>query len=399
MSENDKFDLSRLRIQRDEGPAAGAPPRRKTFALIGYAAGVMFLLVAGLFFYKSVLASEEIVELTTVSMVSPSQASSLLTASGYVVAQRKAAVASKATGRIVELNFKEGDKVKKGAIIARVESEDVEAAWSQASADLAVAKAERDEAQRILERSEQLVQRQLISQAEYDAARSRFDRVVASIASREAALRAAQVQIENTRIRAPFDGTILTKNADVGEVVAPFAAGASSRVAVVTIADMNSLEVETDVSEQNIERISAGQPCEITLDAYPDHRYRGVVDKIVPTADRAKATVLTKVRFLERDNRVLPEMSAKVHFLPNDTPVDTVLPDPKLAVDARAVTTRDGKKVAYLMRDNTAIEREVALGDVMGTLVEIRNGLISGDKVILNPSEKIHNGAAVKLKD
>lgn len=399
MSEKDQVDLSRLRLPREGNTPSGAPPQRKTVAILGYGAGVVFLILGAFFFYRTILATEVIVEVTTAAMVSPSEASSLLTASGYVVAQRKAAIASKATGRIIQLNFKEGDKVKKGEIIAKIESEDVDAGLAQARADLAVEKADRDEAQRSLARAGQLLRSQLISEADHDAAQSRYDRIVASIGSREAGVRAAEVQVENTRIRAPFDGTILTKNADVGEVVAPFAAGASARVAVVTLADMSSLEVETDVSEQNIERIKTGQPCEITLDAYPDRRYRGMVDKIVPTADRAKATVLTKVRFLERDDRVLPEMSAKVHFLPFDLPIDSAAGKSKLAIDTRTIVTRDGKKFAYIMRDNVAIEREVTLGDAIGSLVEIRNGLSTGERVILKPSEKIQNGTAVKLKD
>ncbi len=395
MSESSNIDLSKLRIQREEGPKHQDLPRSRYWLLL-YIGCAIFLALGTFFFYRTI-GPDEVVELTTVSFVSPSQASSLLTASGYVVAQRKAAIASKATGRIVYLGFHEGDKVIKGDIIARIESEDVEAALAQSKADLAIAKAERNDAERTLERAKKLFDAQLVSQADYDAAQSRSDRVAASIASKEASVKAAQVQLENTRIRAPFDGTVLTKNADIGEVVAPFAAGASSRVAVVTIADMSSLEVEADVSESNIERIKPNQPCEIVLDAYPDRRYSGNVNKIVPTADRAKATVLTKIRFTIRDSRVLPEMSAKVHFLSDEMAEKADAP-PILAVSSSAITTNNNKKIVFVFENNMITEVPVQLGKSFGNMVEITSGLSSGNKVVAKPSEKLYSGMRVKVK-
>ena len=397
MSATENVDLSQLRIQHEER-LEERPRRTHRTGIILYAAGAIFLALVAFVFIRTALSSAETVELTTVSFVSPSQSNEILTASGYIVAQQKASVASKATGRIVYLGHHEGDKVKKGDIIARIESADVEAALAQARAELALARADREDAERSLERSKALLGRQLISQAEFDAAKARDERVRATIQSKAAAVRAAEVQVENTRIRAPFDGTILTKNADVGEVVAPFAAGASSRVAVVTIADMSSLQVEADVSESNIERIAVQQPCEIALDAYPDRRYRGMVDKIVPTADRAKATVLTKIRFLERDNRVLPEMSAKVHFLAQGTP-GGVSSKPRLAVDSTAIAVRDGQKVAFVVRDDAARAVAVDLGDPLGRSIEVRSGLSTGDRVVLKPSQNLQTGTKVKLKE
>jgi RND family efflux transporter MFP subunit len=395
VSEQANIDLSKLRIQREgDSPKHDLP--RSRYWLIMYIVAAVFLALGALFFIKTIGPDEE-VELTTVSYVSPSQASSLLTASGYVVAQRKASIASKATGRIVYLGFHEGDKVKQGDIIARLESDDVEAALAQARADLDATKADRNDADRTLVRTKKMFDGQLVSQADYDAAQARYDRVLALIASKEAAVKAASVQVENTRIRAPFDGTILTKNADVGEVVAPFAAGASSRVAVVTLADMSSLEVEADVSESNIELIKIDQPCEIVLDAYPEKRYSGTVDKIVPTADRSKATVLTKIRFNDRDGRVLPEMSAKTHFLSKETAVKENSP-PKLAVNTSAITTNRDKKIVFTYKDDIITEVPVELGERMGNMTEITSGLSSGEKVVLAPSEKLHSGMKVKLK-
>jgi len=396
MVDSEKMDLSKLKIQR-ENTATTAPGRSRTGVLL-YIGGALFLGLALLFFVRTAMTSTEEVDVTTVAMVSPSQAASILTASGYVVAQRKAAIASKATGRIVYLGFHEGDRVKEGDVIARIESGDVEAALLQARADLQLARADLEDAQQGLERANQLLSRQLISQAEYDAAKARHGRVVATISSKDAAVKVAQVSLENTRIRAPFDGTILTKNADIGEVVAPFAAGASSRVAVVTLADMSSLEVEADVSESNIEHISAGQPCEITLDAYPEQRYRGVVDKVVPTADRAKATVLTKIRFIERDTRVLPEMGAKVHFLPTSMR-DSAVSQAVLAIDPAAVVTRNGRKIAFVFEGDKVTERPVELGRTVGRLMEVKGGVRQGERIVVHPSEKLTTGARVKLKE
>jgi HlyD family secretion protein len=399
MTEN-QLDLSKLKIKREEEQQSGPhePPHKPHFAYFMYFVGVIFLGIAIYYAIRNIFVEDPIVDVTTVSFISPAQADAILTASGYVVAQRKAAIASKATGRLVFLGFKEGDKVKEGQIIARIESADVEAALAQAKADYEVAQADRIEAEQSYERANKLLNQHLISQAEFDIAKSRTDRVTASIASRSAAVKAAEVQLENTRIRAPFDGTILSKNADIGEVVAPFAAGASSRVAVVTLADMNSLEVEADVSESNIERIQSELPCEITLDAYPDKRYRGVVDKIVPTADRAKATVMTKIRFVEKDSRVLPEMSAKVHFLKNKS-TDSIDITPIIAVDPAVITKRKNEIVAFVLNGQIIQEVTVVTGNKIGSLIVVKSGLNPGDKVVLSPNEKLQSGASVKLRD
>jgi len=328
MADPNAPDLSKLRIDRsrDAEPDNGSPGRKYLFLFggIAVAAAAIFFL-----FFRGSLASSVEVQTFTVTAISPAQADAVLTASGYVIAQRQAAVASKGTGRLEYLGVEEGDQVKAGQIIARLEHSDMSAALAQTQADLAASKARLPQSQADLqeatiqfERYKKLVAEQLVPRADYDAAEARYKRAAAAviadsagIRSFAAAVRAAEVALEYTNIRAPFDGTVLTKNADVGEIVAPFGSASSARAAVVSIADMSSLEVEADVSESNIQRIKSGQPCEIVLDAYQETRYPGVVGKIVPTADRAKATVLTKIKFVQIDERVLPEMSAKVTFL------------------------------------------------------------------------------------
>jgi HlyD family secretion protein len=273
----------------------------------------------------------------------------------------------------------------------------VRAQLEKAKADLGIARADYEDAKLSLERAKTLLRSNLTPQAEVDAAEARFNRVRASILAAEAGVAAIGVALEYTRIRAPFDGTVLTKNADVGEVFAPFAASANSKGAVVTMADMNSLQVEADVSESNIIRVRAGQPCEIVLDAYPEKRYAGYVHKIVPTADRAKATVMTKVAFRQRDDRVLPEMSAKVFFLSKETTPDEAGAAPKLTIPLSSVTTRDDKKIVLLIRDGFITETPVRLGSVMNDRIEILEGLSQGDRVVVRPDLSLTSGSRVTV--
>lgn len=388
-------DLSGLRINREKNDPdnAGRPKWRIIIAgVVVLALGTGYVLLRGSF------APTPEVEVATASLTFPSQANAVLTASGYVVAQRKAAVASKGTGRLLYLGVVEGDHVKKGEIIGRLEDEDVMAALIKARADLEVARADSEDALRTLQRQQRLFAANLTSQAEVDAAEAQYKRVIALIGSAAAGVVAARVSVENTRIRAPFDGTVLTKDADVGEVVAPFGAASNSRGAVVTMADMMSLEVEADVSEANITRVKIGQPTEITLDAYPDIRYQGYVSKIVPTADRAKATVMTKVKFRKLDEKVLPEMSAKVLFLSKETDSSEAQQKPLLAVPLSAVVSRNGHEVVLLLRDDTIAEVPVKTGMRLGDRIEIQEGLMDRDRIVLRPTPDLTSGMKVKPK-
>lgn len=392
-ADNDNADLSTLRIRRENPDPT--PPKKRTRVIPVVAAAIVLLTVV-YFFARGLLRQAVEVELATASLTYPSQARAVLTASGYVVAQRKAAVASKATGRLVYLGVEEGDRVRKGQVIARLEDQDVIAALEKARADLAVAVADSFDATQSLQRQRTLYAAGLVSEADLDAAQARYSRVKATIESSAAAVRTADVALEYTRIRAPFDGTVLSKDADVGEVVAPFAAAANSRAAVVSIADMSSLQVEADVSESNITRIGAGQQCEIVLDAYPDIHYRGIVHKIVPTADRSKATVLTKIAFEQRDDRVLPEMSAKVTFL-SESPAPAQ-PDSAaaLTVPSSAVVTSDGRTAVFVARDAMAVETPVTTGRSIGGSTEILTGLQQGDRVIVQPDAAIVTGTKIR---
>ncbi len=392
---SEKPDITSLRIDRGESVTA---PQQKSRIKYFVLPGLLVILALGYVALRGVLSAAVDVETATATLTSPSQAHSVLTANGYVVAQRKAAVASKGTGRLVYLGVEEGDKVRKGEIIARLDDQDMVAALAKAKADLQVVRADSFGTTNTLERTKSLFGANLASRADMDLAESQYLKVIAGISSARAAVEEAEVALEYTRVRAPFDGTVLTKDADVGEVVAPFASSANSRGAVVSMADMSSLQVEADVSESNITRVSVGQPCEITLDAYPDTRYRGTVHKIVPTADRAKATVLTKVEFRQLDDRVLPDMSAKVTFLGEELTDSAASAPAKLTVPASAVTERNGRQVVFAVREGTAAEVPVGTGERLGTQVVITQGLSQGETVVNRPPGTLSGGSKVKPK-
>jgi RND family efflux transporter MFP subunit len=400
-------DLSKLKI--DKSKVMFQPRRRRK--LVSVAVVVSALIVAGILYSKGIFTPAIEVQVVTVSQIYPSQTFTVLNASGYVVPQRKSAVASKVTGRLVWLGVEEGSRVKKDQLIARLESDDVTAAKKQAAANVEAARFNIDQANAELrdaklnyERNKELIARKVIAQASYDSALARYEKAVAAVQSADAglkasiaALEAANVAIEYTLLRVPFDAVILTKNADIGDIVTPIGAAANAKAAVVTIADMNSLEVEADVSESSLNQIKVGQPCEVQLDALPQARFRGSVHMIVPTADRSKATVMARVRFVDKDPRILPEMSAKVAFL--SRPVTAEDQKPRTAVSQAALVNEKEKKILFLARDNRAIETPVILGGKMGDMVEVLDGVKAGDQIVLNPPSRLKNGHRIKVAE
>jgi RND family efflux transporter MFP subunit len=397
----DNPDLSQLTIDR-----SAAPVRRARRRWWPWLAGLALLLAAGVAAYTG-FGGPQAVETISVSSAYPSQALALLNATGYVVAQRKAALASKATGRLEWLGVVEGSQVKKDAVIARLENRDVAAGRDQAAAQVKVAaanleqaRAELRDASANLARSKDLAAQNYISGATLDAALARADKARAAVRSGEAALAAAQaslgvaqVALDQTLIRAPFDGVVLTKHANVGDNITPFSSAADTKGAVVTIADMETLEIEADVSESSLAKVKVGQPCEIQLDAVPGQRFPGTVNRLVPTVDRAKATVLVKIKFDQRDARVLPDMAAKVAFL--ERAVTAAEREPVPAVPKAAVVERDGAKVVFAVREGRARRVPVESGRALGDFVEVR-GLAAGDKVVLRPLDRLADGARVE---
>ncbi len=398
-------DLSKLKIDKS-AKAYGPKKSKRLFYIIS---AVIVLAILGVLYVQGYLTPAETIDVVTVTEMHPSQTFTILNSSGYVVAQRKAALAAKITGRLVSLTVGEGNLVRKGQVVARLENEDTQANVSQAQANLNMAsanyeqaKAELDLAALSYERYKALFDKGSVSKAEFDNAESRYKRAQFAVNSFAAAVKAAaalgeaaRVAHENSFIKVPFDGVVLTKNADIGDIITPLGAAANSKAAVITIADMGSLEVETDVSEANLSSVKVAQPCEIQIDAIPDKRFRGIVQTIVPTADRSKASVMVKVKFLEKDARILPEMSAKVAFLSRPiTPDDQ---KPFIAINKGAIINRGKNKVAFLVQDKHILETPIKTGRDWGDMVELLDGLKPGDKVAVNPLGKLKNRSKVEI--
>lgn len=349
------------------------------------------------------------VRVATVAGLYPAQLLSGLSASGYVVAQRKADVAAKITGQLVEITVAEGSVVKEGQLIARLENADAGTLVDQGSANLSQARARRVQAEAELDnaalefgRRKNLAASGAVSQAEFDAAEARYlgaraaaEASNAAVKAAEAALESARVSLSYSEIRAPFDAVVLTKNADVGDIITPLGAAANAKAAVVSIADLSSLQVEVDVSESNISLVQVGQPCDIQLDALPGTRFRGVVDTIVPTVDRSKATVLVKVRFNEHDGRILPEMSAKVGFLSRELSPDEF--GIRTMVGEGAVRASGQERFVYLLEGDRVRRQPVRLGAGFGDMVEVTDGLRPGDTVVNDPPEGLRDGAKISV--
>jgi RND family efflux transporter MFP subunit len=400
-------DLSKLKIDKSLKTSQPALRARIKYFVIAF----VLIAIAGLLYITGIITPAVSIEVVSVSQIYPSQTFTLLNASGYVVAQRKAAVASKITGRLVSITVSEGSRVKKDQVIARLESEDADASREQAAANLNAARAnleqagaELKEASLTFERNKRLIINGSISQVEYENSETRckkakaaVDGAEATVKANSAALRGASVAKEYALIRAPFDAVVLTKNADIGDIITPLGAAANAKAAVVTIADMSSLEVEADVSESNLSLIKSGQPCLIQLDAFPDSRFNGVVKTIVPTADRSKASIMVKVGFIDKDTRILPEMSAKVAFL--SRPVKSEEMKPRTALNRNAVINRNDKNVSFLVKGDELTETTVTVGEQFGDMIEILSGLKSGDRVVLKPLEKLKTGTKIKLTE
>lgn len=390
--ERPRPDLSSLRIDRDK--RYDDRPRKKTWAYF-VVAGVIVVLIISYVAFKERVSPSLKVKATMVTLLSGSDAASSLVATGYVVAQRKAEVASKGTGRLKELDFEEGDTVSAGQVIAVLDNEDIRAGLDQARAAKKQAEVDTLNTGRIYRRQASLLKTGAATDVDAENAEAAYKNALAALDGATAEVRTAEVNLENTYIRAPFKGTVLTKNAEVGEIVAPFASSASSKGSVVTLADMGSLEVEADVSESNINKVKVGQPCDIVLDAYPTVRYPGRVKKIVPTADRSRATVLTRVSFDNLDDKVLPEMSARVNFFIDTVPAANA--SQTLAVPKDAVTTRDGQTAVFRIDGDYVTLVPIKTGRDLGKLFEVVGGVKQGDRLVLSPPGKMITGQKVDI--
>ena len=405
-------DLSKLRINRD---VPSAPVRRAVGRNVAIGLVALVLVVVVLMIGRGRAVPVQTAVATPIAAGGePGSAGVGVTANGYVVARTRASVAAKLPGRIADLRVSEGSYLKRGEVIARLENNDYRAQLAQADAalltsraDLSEARAARDVAAKEAERLRAMRagSPDLVAEEEYDAAASRAAQAAARAQAAEARIQAAvasqsfaRANLENTIIRAPFTGTVLRKEAEIGEVVAPSVGGGLTRGAVVTMADLTTLEVEVDVNEAYIARVTKAQPAKITLDAYPDTSFRGEVRQVVPTADRQRATVQVKVSIVDRDPRILPEMGARVDFLADTAgAVGLARAGPlRFRVPAAAVREVGGETVVWLVRDGRLESRAVQGGPVSGGFREIRSGLAGGELLLVGGVEEPRAGMRVK---
>ena len=408
-------DLANLKI--DRGAPAGSG-RRGRWAWAGLAAGVVVLAVAAWWLARR--ADTPAVRVATAALVGGggggAGGSTGVVANGYVVARTQASVSAKLPGRLAYLGVSEGSRVREGQIIARLENAEYQAAVGQAQASLASEQAtliqgradseelahEAQRAHDVRLRNPQLISEQDVELADSKAAQAAagVEAQLARVRAAAAALEVAQATLDNTLIRAPFTGTVLRKDAEVGEVVAPSVGGGLTRGAVVTMADMATLEVEVDVNEAYIAQVRSGEPARITVDAFPDTSFRGVVRLIVPTADRQKATVQVKVAFVDHDPRVLPEMGARVEFLEGTRGArNGPAARPRVVVPADAVRAdAAGQAVVWVVADGRLTRRAVDAGPVSGGMREVRSGLTGGETLLVSGVENPTTGMRVTVK-
>ncbi|MHB1327109.1 MAG: efflux RND transporter periplasmic adaptor subunit [Gemmatimonadales bacterium] len=398
-----KPDLSRLKIDRNQPPSEDGRRRWWIVAIV-----LVALLGAAYAYFRG--SSAVPVQVVRAEVVGGGANAAGITANGYVVARTRASVSSRIAGRLAALGVEEGTRVRRGQVMARLENADYEAAVAQAVADSLRAMAALEEAQiardqlgRDLARAKELLARNLESasaietiNAQLEGASARVSVQQAQVRSAQAALAFARANLDNTYIKAPFDGTVLRKDAEVGEVVAPVASGGGlTRGAVVTMADLSTLEVEVDVNEAYIAQIKSQQPARITLDAYPSVNFAGRVRQIVPTADRQRATVQVKVAITEHDSRILPEMGARVEFF-DSTASDSTVPS-RVFVPADAVRSDGPDTIVWVVREGVIRRTVVQAGPVSGGRREIRSGLSGGESLVNKPPAGLEDGGRVDV--
>ena len=403
-----KHDLGSLRIHEAERKSGSLGKRLALFF------GLLVLLgglSGGIYAFWN---QKPIVEVAVVQKPTGSGGrEALLNASGYVTPRRRATIAAKITGRVTGVFFDEGTHVHENQLLATLDDSDVKRALDTAKADRESAQAaiadlqvQLRNAKIALRRAEQLQDAGVQTQEQLDNARTSADSLVAKIdlgkaqvAASQARIQEAQQAVDNCTIRAPFDGIVVSKDAQVGEMVSPISAGGGfTRTGIATIVDMNSNEIEVDVSESYIARVQNGQPVTAVLDAYPDWEIPSRVRTIIPTADRQKATVKVRVSFIKLDPRILPDMGIKVTFLGAETAKKTGADAPAALVAQSALRDDNGKKIVFLVKEDRLERRAVTLGGNRGPDAEIMAGLAAGDTVVVKGPPDLRDGQVVMVK-
>ena len=394
----DKQTLDDLRIDR-------VPPRKSSPVVwIVVLLLLAVIAAAAVWWFKR----PQTIEVRTVLVQQPTSGGggNLLNASGYVTARRAATVSSKVTGKVMEVLVEEGMKVEAGQILARLDSANVqkslelsEAHAESARKGLDETKANLEQTDRELARITRLAENKIATQSDLDKAatdvkslKARLGRQLAEVTVAERELAVWKQQLDDTIVRAPFAGIVTQKNAQPGEMISPMSAGGFTRTGICTIVDMSSLEIEVDVNESFINRVQSGQPVEATLDSYPDWRIPSKVIAIIPTADRQKATVKVRVGFEKLDPRILPDMSVKVVF---QSAGEAKTSARGITVPKAAVRQRDGKAIAWIVRDGRVERRAVTVGTPRGDEVAVTAGLHGGEKLVLDAPENLNEESRV----
>jgi RND family efflux transporter MFP subunit len=401
-----KADLGSLRISdgQRKGRKAG-----KIFGIIGALIGVIVIVAGGVLAFRN---QKPVVEVAVAQKIGTGRAA-LLNASGYVTPRRRATIAAKITGRVTAVNFDEGMHVREGYVLATLDDSDVRRALDSAKADRNTAQAaiadfevQLKNAEILLRRARELQAAGVQSQETLDNARTAADSLRAKIAlakqqvlGSEARINEAQQAVDNCVIRAPFDGIVVSKDAQVGEMVSPISAGGGfTRTGIATIVDMNSNEIEVDVNEAYIARVLPGQPVSAVLDAYPDWQIPARVRTVIPTADRQKATVKVRISFLKLDPRILPDMGIKVSFLGDAPDQKDGAATPAALIPQEAVRDENGKKIVFTVKESHLERRAVTLGGTRGTDAEILAGINAGDTVVVRGPANLRDGEAIEIK-
>jgi RND family efflux transporter MFP subunit len=406
----DTESLGSLRIERSSANSGGG---NRTGLYVGIAI-VLVLVAAGTWFFMRPKPTEVSTVVAEADSSGPSLGTSVLNASGYVVARRMATVSSKVTGKVLEIYVEEGMEVKKDQVLARLDPENSSTMLTMAERELEASKRNLTEievrladARRNLERNEALVKQQLVSQTALDTSRAEANALAARLAASQAQVKVSESSLAMRRIdyndlnvRAPFNGVVISKDAQPGEMISPMSAGGGfTRTGIATIVDMESREVEVDVNEAYINRVKSNQRVEATLDAYPDAPLAAHVINIVPTADRTKATVRVRIGFEKLEPQILPDMGIKVRFL-DDQPVQPVASTgPRIRIPAVAVQKVDGDSYVWVVSEERVERRAVTLGPESEGTVEIRAGVNSGDELVSPVVQGLVDGGKVKLKE
>jgi len=402
-------DLSALRIEHNERGAG----KRGASILVGILLALV-LAAGGFWFWSAKLqaAQVKVAPVTAASTGGKAGPGTVLNASGYVTARRRATVSSKVTGKVVDVLVEEGHAVKEGQILSHLDDTQARASLALAEAQLAASQksfaedqARLTQAQLTLERRQALLKENVVGKAELDQAQSDVDSLKARIAYTQQQVDVSEKQVALQRanlndmvVRAPFSGMVISKDAQPGEMISPVSAGGGfTRTGICTIVDMSSLEIEVDVNESYINRVRTDQKVEATLDAYPDWKIPAHVIATIPTADRQKATVKVRIGFDQLDPRILPDMGVKIALLRDPDAPGTAAAVPRALLPKAAVRTVDGRSVVFVVNDDRLERRAISVGRENGDQVEVISGVSAGERVVIEGPQSLKDGDKVKV--